>query len=109
MPILSRSQLTPAPAIAILPSRAYCGGSPGPSWYACQTSYLIQAGALVTASNRSGDFMEGESHATTPAICHSTGYISIPNPHPASSRPDRHAVELVLVPHILHDYGWVAC
>ena len=34
-PSRSRSQLTPAPAIAMLPSRAYCGGSWGPSWYAC--------------------------------------------------------------------------
>lgn len=35
-PSRSRSQLTPAPAIAMLPSRAYCGGSSGPNWYACK-------------------------------------------------------------------------
>ena len=52
--------------------------------------------------------MKGGSHATTSAICHNTKYISVPNPHPACSLPDQHAVELVLVHHTLHDHGWFA-
>ena len=36
-PSRSRSQLTPAPAIAMLPSSAYWGGSSGPNWYACNS------------------------------------------------------------------------
>jgi hypothetical protein len=36
----SRSQLTPAPAMAMLPSSAYCAGSSLPSLYACASYQL---------------------------------------------------------------------